>query len=209
MGVITIERGGESIYVTPFAYSDSADHPSKNKVHYYQSPEFSPYGNDFILGNSFSGEYLLGWDSFHTRRNALKRFWYMYPGRLLNAIKAGIKLASRSKIKNIAWITKTLLRTNIPFVATEVYDYKFSIPHHMMIVEESPGEYTDDYYLTPSQRFLEVELENLLAEYVKIQPIIAENYELANKENAHAYLYWRVQMRHKGLKIGFIASLDT
>lgn len=206
---ITIERGGENIYVTPFAW-----HPENkrlNKVHYYDSPEFAPYPGEFQLGSDWYAEMLLGWQYPDNNHISLKRFWYLYLGRLISAFKKAFKLCRETKLwRRFLWIIKITLKTNRAFVAHEVYQGRFSIHGHMLINQKEEGYYTDDYYLTPSQWFLERELLAMLENDInKYDPIIDEDYKLFRRENALKYLDWRSKMLSRGFKIGYIASLDT
>ena len=201
---IKVTLGGESIYVTPFAYDDSYNEPSHNKIFYYKSPEFAPYPcpNELIGETTawgmlnkkvgrFNARTRLGWAWI-----LLKRFWHAKIMRLLVALARSIK----HKWFDVSYF----YRTSVPFVAAEIFQYTFSIPHHLMIVQPEDQRYSDTYYLDPSQDFLEVELEKQLN-----RPLSKWAIECGVEERRQSYRAWRDQMQKRGLKIGFIASLDT
>ena len=178
---IAIQLGGERIYVLPVAWDNQFR--GLNKVFYFDSPDFAPYPNDLLIENRESTSWLYLQKS--------RYIWYKYAKRLFVTIGRQIKMAAKYHISPF-FMFGWRYQTSVPFIGYEVYPHDFSIPHHPMIVQSPHEYYTDDYYLNPSQQFLERELQKVL-----------------EAEPDSDFLNWRERMFAQGFKVNYIASLDT
>lgn len=153
---ITITKGGERLYVYPFLRHII---PSKNRFHYLWS-EMYPYFNQWsTVENTYEGGYLKQW--FRSRRARLRWFWYSGAGKTIWILRYIFRYVLRWDDPRYAWAILRGLWQNRNavgvFLAVDFPDLRLHIPHQISV--HDPDNLVEEYYLTPSTKWIKQELE--------------------------------------------------
>lgn len=223
---ITIEESGEDLYITPVAYNYK-----DNKILYYRCHEFVPYESQFddiwaIQANYgsicwnwrmlFSAPlHLAKWtvsDILRVSKSKFLKFYYLY-------IKKFVVVCREIWEQPCFWQNLkyflSFWENQHPIQAAEIFEGYFWVNSQLNIKDDN--DYSDSYYLIPSQKYLEARVNEFIEEYLKVKDNL-EEYHKERQRNVYQsnageliaeFKTWQRKMLDKGCKIGYIAELET
>lgn len=197
---ISVEEGGERLYLYPFCAKEGEKH-----IIFPPIQEFPPGGNDWYFLNT---SFYPGLKWLKVKYNFLRfanSLYYAFRKVLFNLKYRyfhGLIEEFFSDIKHYYSISP-------PVLGAEFYGV-FSISSQLTV--NDPDGYTDSYYLSPSEKYLELRLEQLLQNYLDNKDKygnVNSSWAPESAQIAKNYINWRTQKLKEGYEIRFLYSLDT
>ncbi len=185
---ITIVEGGERLYVHPFVRHIN---PTTNRAFYFlnQLPPF--YNGLATMSNDSTKGYMK--EFFETRRQRLRWWWMMGPGRLMHMLG---RVFTDDMDRMFTWHQWRRRHLVVPFLAWDYPKIQLSLPNQLMVVD--PDEMVDEIYLTPRTAWITKRLEEHEPKYYHQQQALA------------AYKAWRQKwIDRKDFEIDFLCEIDT
>lgn len=183
---VKIVHGGERLYIHPIAVDV---YGRRNQIHFFDSPEFPPYDNDYLLTPS---------GLYHQCHNPV----------LLLCLKL-VVVTWRYVFTGIprgAWLWRWLWDTSVPFLAVDVYEDWFSVDGQLRVVESD--DMTEAYYLNPSQKWLSTMMEEWVLHddsFSTSSGGLREWYDGKKRD----FLDWKRKVEEDKLSVVYLCSLDT
>lgn len=214
---ITVEHGGERLYIHPIAYYKPGE--GRNKVIFYHPHEFPLYNTEFVVQSDRPSDYR---NIYWYQNNWLRLTWMLSGGRLLNALRVAARHCWEFKDSDFFRIFRYNLENGTPFLGVSMFEGYISVNGQIYL--DDPQGWTDNSYITPSQKYLKARFDEWIAEAElgkaalgQPDPPEDDDGQWYNEfghlkyraETLIEYREWEAEWLGKGCAIGFVCALDT
>ena len=176
---ISITESGERLYVTPYTVIDYGS-SDNNRVHFYHSDEFEPYDSFelrtnlqmFMIMKSLASEKtwivrklkkIFGWKIVSRAVEHYNVFKYITIPYWMEWVTCIAKNCKLHGLKCGLWYVRYVKIT--PFISSKFPGIRLGLRNQLYV--NDPNMYSDTSYLTPSQKYIRMRLDQYADEVLK------------------------------------------